>query len=271
MNGTPEIIHLNVVDTDVRMVIIGMNGVILSKKRVKHGMSPRKKLPSFLNGKNAIQLFRRKQQQQRIIRLLTRFCTVSRTALSNFGGSLRAFLARLCHVKTGVIFQERMSMQFQTKPDICEYMISLLPEWVHTVLEPTPGEGNIVNALSGYRVTAPSDFWKVSQNARFDAVVMNPPFTPMRVGYDILFRCMNLSNGVIIALMPWLTIINSQKRTSDIRSYGLKSVTHLPRNIFPGSRVQTCILEMQRGYHGDMGFRVWEDNKKLQADQNRAE
>jgi hypothetical protein len=76
---------------------------------------------------------------------------------------------------------------------------------------------------------------------------MNPPFTPMSLGYKILFQCMEWTNN-IIALMPWLTIINSQKRTEKINNYGLKSVTHLPRKTFPGSRVQCCILEMEKYY-----------------------
>ena len=50
----------------------------------------------------------------------------------------------------------------------------------------------------------------------------------------------------IIALMPYLAIINGEKRTNDIMNFGLKSITHLPRSTFKGSRVQTCILEMQR-------------------------
>jgi hypothetical protein len=54
----------------------------------------------------------------------------------------------------------------------------------------------------------------------------------------------------IIALMPWLTMINGAKRTKDIMDFGLVSITHLPRKVFDGSRVQTCILEMRRGYTG---------------------
>jgi hypothetical protein len=138
-------------------------------------------------------------------------------------------------------------MDFQTHPVVCKYMASLLPAGVSTVLEPTPGLGNLVRALSGYQVTAPCEFWEVS--GRFDAVVMNPPFTPMAEGYRILYAVMQMSD-IIIALMPWLTIINSEKRTADIKNYGLRSVTHLPRSAFPGARVQTCILEMQKGYDG---------------------
>ena len=142
-------------------------------------------------------------------------------------------------------------MDFQTHPAICKYMVGLLPAGVVSVLEPTPGVGNLVRALHGYQVTAPSDFFRVSGS--FDAVVMNPPFTPMELGYRILYATMQMTD-IIIALMPWLTIINSQKRTDDIKAFGLKSVTHLPRSAFPGSRVQTCVLEMRRGYCADAIF-----------------
>ena len=140
-----------------------------------------------------------------------------------------------------------MIMDFQTPPNVCDYMVSLLPAGVETVLEPTPGIGNLVRALKDYKVTAPVNFWDVS--GTFHAVCMNPPFTPMPEGYKILYKVMEMTD-VIIALMPWLTIINSQRRTSDIKEYGLKSITHLPRDIFKGSRVQTCILQMIKGYNG---------------------
>ena len=66
----------------------------------------------------------------------------------------------------------------------------------------------------------------------------------------------------IIALMPWLTMINGQKRTSDIIEFGLVSITHLPRSIFNGARVQTCILQMSKGYNGKTEFLKF-DNYKL--------
>ena len=139
-------------------------------------------------------------------------------------------------------------MDFQTPPLICDYMVGFLPPHVETVLEPTPGQGNLVRALRGYRVTAPTEFWAVE--GYFDAVVMNPPFSPMTEGYRILYAVMEMAE-IVIALMPWLTLINAESRTSKIRSFGLKSVTHLPRSAFPGSRVQTCVLEMQKGYTGE--------------------
>jgi hypothetical protein len=126
-------------------------------------------------------------------------------------------------------------------------MVSLLPRGINTVLEPTPGEGNLVKALKGYQITTPKTFWDIG--GVYDAVVMNPPFTPMKIGYDILYRCMEMTN-LIIALMPWLTLINSAKRTDDIVTWGLTEVHHLPRYVFPGSRVQTCILKMEKYYRG---------------------
>ena len=149
-------------------------------------------------------------------------------------------------------------MDFQTPFNCCKYMVSLIPKNAKTILEPTPGEGNLVSVLKkkGYNVrypVYPENFWQLPYYQRYDSVVMNPPFSPMKIGYKILYKCMELSDS-IIALMPWLTIINSEKRTSDIINYGLKSVTHLPRSMFKGARVQTCILEMNKGYKGNILF-----------------
>jgi type I restriction-modification system DNA methylase subunit len=141
---------------------------------------------------------------------------------------------------------------FQTPSYVCQFMVSLLPANVSIILEPTPGKGNLVRALAGYRVTAPANFWMVS--GRFDAVIMNPPFTPMEQGYRILYAVMEMSD-VVIALMPWLTLINSKRRTKDIKTFGLKDVIHLPRDVFSGSRVQTCILNMRKGYAGKTSLR----------------
>lgn len=40
--------------------------------------------------------------------------------------------------------------------------------------------------------------------------------------------------------------------------FGLVSVTHLPRNAFKGSRVQTCVLKMDRRHNGDTKFKCIE-------------
>lgn len=145
-------------------------------------------------------------------------------------------------------------MNFQTPIWVAEYMVSMISENGCHVLEPTPGEGNIVKCLlsSGYKVTAPEGFEDII-GSRFDYIVMNPPFSPMSLGYEFLYACMEMSDN-IIALMPWLTIINSEKRTKDIMGFGLKSITHLPRHVFKGSRVQCCVLNMSKDYVGETMF-----------------
>lgn len=150
-------------------------------------------------------------------------------------------------------------MNFQTPPDICDYMSSFItPDYRNpnpSILEPTPGEGNLVNALvTRGIITAPIDFFDLPDDSRFDCIVSNPPFSPMVLGYKILDKCMTMSDNLIF-LMPWLTLINSEKRTKKIFDFGLVSVTHLPRNVFPGSRVQTCILEMKKDYKGQTIFK----------------
>ena len=143
-------------------------------------------------------------------------------------------------------------MDFQTPEWVCEIMVKMLPNVKNLVLEPTKGEGNLVKTLRSYGhfIYAPDDVWNMNELMEFDAVVMNPPFTPMDLGYKILYKMMTKAD-IVIALMPWLTIINSEKRTKDILDFGLKSITHLPRNVFKGSRVQTCILNMEKGYVGN--------------------
>lgn len=145
---------------------------------------------------------------------------------------------------------DRDNKNFQTQELVCHIMVDLIPKECSTILEPTPGSGNLVKVLRerGFNVDAPSEFWDV--HSKYDAIVMNPPFSPMSEGYKILFACMELSNN-IIALMPWLTLINSTNRTNRILDFGLKSITHLPRSAFAGSRVQTCVLEMIKGFSGN--------------------
>lgn len=147
-------------------------------------------------------------------------------------------------------------MDFQTPTYICNYMVSLIEGNPITILEPTPGEGNLVKSLQTLTFTkihTPDDFFTYNHLDKYDYIVMNPPFTPMKLGYEILYECMDMSDN-IIALMPWLTMINSEKRTKDIMDFGLKSITHLPRKVFNGSRVQTCILDMKKDYKGQTKF-----------------
>jgi len=147
-------------------------------------------------------------------------------------------------------------MDFQTPTWCCDFMVSLVQEDENIVLEPTAGEGNLVHSLkqSGKSVLAPVDFYTLDFENSYDCIVMNPPFSPMTRGYQILDKCMLLAEHVI-ALMPWLTIINSEKRTKKIIDWGLKGIYHLPRRTFPGSRVQTCVLDMVRGSHRDAIFK----------------
>lgn len=157
----------------------------------------------------------------------------------------------------------------QTPAFAAKYMVSLIPDGVITVLEPTPGSGNIVRELTGYHVTAPADFFQLDIKQRFDCVVMNPPFSSkyafnvpehlnkhgMRLGYHILQQCMQMSDNVI-ALMPWFTISDSDVRMRALKNWGLVSLTALPRKTFQFARIQTCVFELQKGYKGATIFKV---------------
>lgn len=141
--------------------------------------------------------------------------------------------------------------EFQTPPELCRHMVSLIPAGVKTVLEPTKGQGNLINELRQYDVTAPDDFFKMDHKI-FDCVIMNPPFSieycyglppelskkGFQVGYHILKSCMGMSDT------------NSEKRMREIQLWGLKSVCIVPRRWFPGSRASSCILVLEKGYSG---------------------
>lgn len=141
-------------------------------------------------------------------------------------------------------------MDFQTPQWVCDIMIDEVYGNPKTILEPTPGEGNLVRSLkSRYPevcVTAPDDYYQLPEQ-RFDIVVTNPPFTPMVLGYELLDDFFQRSDR-IVALMPWLAVINSEKRYKRYLENGLKKVIHLPRRAFPSSRVQCCILVFESGY-----------------------
>jgi len=130
-------------------------------------------------------------------------------------------------------------------------MVDLIQGQPKKILEPTSGKGNLVNEVKkrypDCDVSAPADFFKSGIDF-YDYIIANPPFTPMKLGYDILEKCLYQSDNLIF-LMPWLSIINSQKRTKRYIDFGLKKVIHLPRIAFPGSRVQTCILLFERGFN----------------------
>lgn len=156
--------------------------------------------------------------------------------------------------------QKNNSVDFQTPEWVCEIMVDLVPGNPETILEPTPGAGNLVTAI-GKRLSsviyAPARFEKFNKE-RVDCIVANPPFTPMGEGYRLLENLFDRSDNIII-LMPWLAIINSEQRAKSYIDHGLKTIIHLPRNAFKGSRVQTCILVFEKGYHGDIIFKVAEN------------
>jgi type I restriction-modification system DNA methylase subunit len=148
-------------------------------------------------------------------------------------------------------------MNFQTPPDVADYMVGMTDTKVWgNILEPTPGDGNIVASIKKYNFIPKipdGDFWKMNHDQKYDSVVMNPPFSPMKEGYKFLYKCMELSDE-IVALMPWLVIINGEKRTGDIMKFGLRSITHLPRTIFKGSRVQCCVLHLVKDWKNETIF-----------------
>ena len=157
---------------------------------------------------------------------------------------------------------------FQTPPEICEYMVNMVPDFVSTVFEPTPGLGNIVKALEEkkrYQIVTADDFFLFDMSHKYDCIVMNPPFSSksafmdnapkdsevigMKLGYYILKQCMEMSNN-IIALMPWYTISDSDVRLRYLRGFGIKSLTPLPRKTFQYARIQTVIIELEKGFQG---------------------
>ncbi len=161
---------------------------------------------------------------------------------------------------------------FQTPPSVCDYMAGLVPDSAKTILEPTPGIGNLVQALEAknrYQIIAADDFFVFDTKQRFDCIVMNPPFSSksahmehapedveirgMKLGYYILKECMQMSD-CIIALMPWFTISDSDVRMRYLRDFGIKSLTPLPRKTFQYARIQTVIIELQKGFKSSTEF-----------------
>jgi hypothetical protein len=166
-------------------------------------------------------------------------------------------------------FQE----QFQTPANVARHLISMIPAAAKTVLEPTPGMGNIVREFPPHlEVTAPYDYFTMEKK-RFDCIVMNPPFSRkwafnvphsldkkgMQLGYHILHECMEMSDSVI-ALMPWFTLLDSDVRMRHMINFGLVSVTALPRRTFNYARIQTCILELRKGHDQPTVFKKFNWN-----------
>ena len=173
----------------------------------------------------------------------------------------------------------KVDSQFQTPKEVCRYMASLVPEDAVQILEPTPGLGNLVEALfkRGFSPEFPEDYFTERERylkSNWDCVVMNPPFSSksafienapadwqdqkgMKFGYKMLLEMMSLSNN-IIALMPWFTISDSDVRLRRINKFGLKSVTALPRKTFQYARIQTVVLQLEKGYQGETTFKVFD-------------
>lgn len=162
---------------------------------------------------------------------------------------------------------------FQTPLPVAKYMASMIPDKVVTVLEPTAGNGNILKFLNDYVVTAPYNYFQLDKH-QFDCVIMNPPFSSkyvygvpdsiqdkgMKIGYRILFECMEMTDHVI-ALMPWFLMLDSSVRLKKLMDYGLKSITALPRSTFDFARIQCAVFELHRGFNGVTEFRSFKFSK----------
>lgn len=165
---------------------------------------------------------------------------------------------------------------FQTPDDVAEYMASLIPDGMKTILEPTPGLGNILKHLLQYDVTAPQDYWTLDKSQRFDCIIGNLPFSSktffncpaefegqgMKVAYEQMKVLMGMTDNLIL-LMPWFTISDSDVRLRLIKRFGLISVTALPRKTFQYARIQTCVLQMQKGFCGNTNFIVYDTISEL--------
>lgn len=165
-------------------------------------------------------------------------------------------------------------MDFQTPPAMCDFMVSLLPapRTGRRVLEPTPGAGNLVAAIkrAGHTAVCPLHVFApgVVEGARqftgpavwvssigsgqYDSVVMNPPFGKAtdgerrRVEWKITKTLMTRPVP-IVALVPWLMLVNSDARLENLAGFGLDTVVALPRDTFPRVRTQTCIIRLIPG------------------------
>jgi type I restriction-modification system DNA methylase subunit len=171
-------------------------------------------------------------------------------------------------------------MNFQTPPHIAKYMASMIPINSRTFLEPSPGAGNLVTAIrqraeqfagAMIQISAPTNFF-YHPIGHYDCIVMNPPFSDkdgfgippelelkgMKLGYYFLNECLKRSDHVI-ALMPVFVITDSDVRNRQFYKFGLKSITLLPRKTFEYSRIQTCILEFEKGWNGLAFFKFYEE------------
>lgn len=174
---------------------------------------------------------------------------------------------------------EKFASDFQTPMFAGRYMASLIPAGAYQILEPTPGEGQLVKAIQEVKgftncmIYTPQDFFLLKRKMLLDCIVMNPPFSSkyanmanapagadkhgMRFGYYILQQCMEMADSVI-ALMPWFTLVDSDVRMRKLKKWGLRSITAMPRKTFDYSRIQTVVLELEKGYAGETVFKVYD-------------
>lgn len=178
----------------------------------------------------------------------------------------------LFEIKKPGIFE--IDQNFQTPLAVCDYMANMVPKDCDLVFEPTPGIGNLVYSLEkrGLNVETADDFFLHDFKKRYPFIVMNPPFSSksaftdnapegveikgMKLGYYILQKCMEMSDNVI-ALMPWYTISDSDVRMRYLTQFGIKSLTSLPRKTFEYARIQTVIIELEKGFKGDTIFKTF--------------
>ncbi len=149
--------------------------------------------------------------------------------------------------------------EFQTPIWVCKIMINEIDYYPSTILEPTPGKGNITRVIQKRfpktSILSPKRDFLTMEVEKVDWIIANPPFSPMEIGYNMLYRLFEFSKNVI-ALMPWLTIINSEARTKRLINSGLNKIIHLPRRVFPNSRVQCCILKFTENHVENVIFKA---------------
>lgn len=169
---------------------------------------------------------------------------------------------------------------YQTPPAVCDFMVGIMRKYTdeldiqacpdtpnhnhvldvpgkQIVLEPTPGKGYLVAAIlkAGYECLHPPAFedyyvWIINNfeiRPNFGYILMNPPFNPIKEMERFVNETMERCDNAVI-LLPWNYIINSERRLNTLISFGMVSVTSLPRKTFPGCRVQTCIVHLRKDH-----------------------
>lgn len=143
------------------------------------------------------------------------------------------------------------NMDYQTPPYFCDFMVSKAPR-CQNYLEPSPGAGNLVAAIKrrypDSTITTPIDDFLMMPGKEIPncCVIMNPPFTPIIVGYHHLLHAFSFSLD-IVALMPMYLLINSLRRQEQLFQLGLRELVVLPRCIFRGTRVQVGLFIFSPG------------------------